>query len=382
VSVHRRLSSVDEALAWVDAAIRPLEAEDTPLQQAIGRVLSREIRALRPIPARDCAALDGFAVTADQTVGASSYNPLSLPCVELAAGEELPDGADAVVPLEHGEREGASAIVVEAWAAGSNVDRRGAAAAAGAALVSAGTMLEPRHFGVLAAAGFARLPVVRRPRVGLLLSGVPRAGAADSNGPMLHALIERDGGALVEQSTIERSRSALADALTATKADIVVVVGGTGPGRGDQSAAALAAAGEVAVHGIALSPGETGGLGRNTTGVPVLLLPGSPAGCLVCYEMFAGRAIRRLGGGDPRLPYRSCQLTTARKIVSAIGMTEIVPVRRGADNSVEPIGSFSELGVVAIANADGFVVIPDASEGYPPGASVEVRLYDDRLRDR
>jgi molybdopterin molybdotransferase len=383
VSGHYRggLSSIDAALAWVDAAVNPLETEDAaPLREAIGRVLTREIRAERPIPACDSAALDGFAVMAGQTVGASSYNPLSLPMIELSAGEALPGGTDTVVPLEHGESDdNGNVAVVEAWAAGSNVNRQGAVADAGTVLMSAGTTVGRRHIGILAAAGFAQLPVTSRPRVEIVLAGVPRAGAPDSNGPMLYTLIERDGGTVLEHGTGDRSRSALADTVRASRSDIVLVVGGTGPGRDDVSAAAVVAAGEIAIHGIALSPGETAGLGRTEAGVPVVLLPGTPAACLFCYELLAGRAIRRLGGRDPNLPYRSCMMTTARKIVSAIGMTEIVPVSCRPGGSIEPVAPFSEIGLMAAASADGFIIVPETSEGYPPGASVDVYLYDDRF---
>jgi molybdopterin molybdotransferase len=375
VSGQYRLSSVDAALAWIDAAVHPLETEDVPLREAIGRVLTREIRAERPIPACDSAALDGFAVAPNQTVGASLYNPLSLPSIELSAGEALPGGTDAVVPIEHGEPGGAGNVaVVEAWAAGSNVDRLGAVIDTGKILMSAGTVVGRRHIGILAAAGFARLPVIRRPRAKIVQSGMLRAGAPDSNGPMLFTLIERDGGSVLEHGTIDRSRSALTAALGAGGSDILVVAGGTGLGRDDHSAGALAMAGELAIHGIALNQGETAGLGRTATGVPVILLPGSPAACLCCYELLAGRAIRRLGGRDPSLPYRSCMMTTGRKIVSAIGMTEIVPVSCRVGGSIEPV---SEIGLMAAASADGFVIVPETSEGYPPGSSVNVYLYDD-----
>ena len=235
------LSSLDAALAWLDAAVHPLETEDAPLREAIGRVLTREIRTETPIPACDSAALDGFAVAADQTVGAATYNPLNLPLIELSAGEALPGGTDAVVPIEHGEPDGAGKVaLVEVWATGSNVDRLGAVVDAGKILMSAGIVVRRRHIGILAAAGLARLPVIRRPRVKIVQSGMPRAGFPDSNGPVLSTLIERDGGMVLEHGTIDRSRSALAAALGKSGSDIVLVVGGTGPGRHDQSAAALA----------------------------------------------------------------------------------------------------------------------------------------------
>jgi molybdopterin molybdotransferase len=375
-----KLSSLDAALAWIDFAVDPLEEEDAPLDKAIGRVLTREIRAERPIPPRDCAALDGFAVAADQTVGASSYNPLSLPRIELSAGETLPGGMDAVVPIEHSALDGAgNIVVVDTWAAGSNVDYRGAVVDAGTVLMPAGTVVGRHHVGILVAAGFTRLPLVRRPRVRIVQSRMPRAGAVDSNGPMLSMLIERDGGTVLKRGAISDGRSELAEALGADGSDIVLVVGGTGPAPEDASAAALAATGEVVIHGIALKPGETAGFGRTAARTPVVLLPGSPAACLSCYELLAGRAIRRLGGRDPSLPYRSQIMITARKIVSEIGMTEIVPVRYQGENSVEPTASFSEIGLMAAASASGFVIVPETSEGYPPGASVTVYLYDDRF---
>ena len=106
-----------------------------------------------------------------------------------------------------------------------------------------------------------------------------------------------------------------------------------------------------------------------------MLLPGAPAACLWSYELFAGRAIRRLGGRGPELPYRSREMITARKIVSAIGMTEICPVRCGAGDTVEPVPSFAEIGLMAAVGADGFVIVPEGSEGYPQGGRVTVYLY-------
>jgi molybdopterin molybdotransferase len=373
-------NSVDRVLAWIDEGIHRLEGEEATPREAVGRVLADDIRAVRPVPPSDSAALDGYAVQAYQTLGASSYNPIELPLIVVAAGDALSEGMDAVVPLEHGEPDPAGrVVVVEAVAPGGNVDRRGTAVAAGAALISRGTQLAPRHIGILAAACVTRLAVIRRPRVGILLAGSRRPGAeGDSDGPMLCALVERDGGIVLDLAAVDRSRSALSDALTAGGFDIALVVGGTGPGRDDMAAAALAAAGELAIHGVALRPGETAGLGRNAGGIPVMLLPGTPAACLWSYELFAGRAIRRLAGRDAGLPYRSHIMTTTQKIVSSIGITEICPVRCRPRGGVAPIASFTEIGLMAAVDADGFVIVPETSEGYPAGTPVDVYLYDDR----
>jgi molybdopterin molybdotransferase len=371
------LVSFDEAVAYVDAAVRRLAAEPVPLRAAAGRVLVEDIRAAAPIPPEDHAALDGFAVRAETTLGAGPYNPLDLPLVTVAAGGALPAGADAVIPLVAAEPDGLGHIaVVEPVAPGGNVERHGAVAAAGAVLAAAGTRLAFRDVGLLAAAGIEAVPAIRRPHVQILLVGPP-ARHVDSNGPMLRAAVERDGGIVAEIAPPPRAQSSLAAAFAAAAGDLVLTVGGTGPGREDHAAAALAEIGEILFHGVTLCPGETAGLGHTGKGVPVVLLPGMPAACLWSYELFAGRAIRRLGGRDPALPYRSRQLAVARKLVSAIGMTEICPVRLGPADTIEPLPSFAEIGLRAASSAAGFVIIPEAREGYPPGALVTAYLYDE-----
>ncbi len=373
-------SSVNRALDWVDGAAHCLEGEWAGLREVVGRVLADDILTARSIPPCDTAKLDGFAIRAHQTFGASSYNPLSLPLAEVAAGDALPKETDAVIALDQGEPAEADTVnVIEAVAPGDNVDRQGNVITAGAILVSAGTLLGAHHIGILAAAGVNQLPVVRRPNVRIVLAGSRRSRSVeDSNTPMLCALVARDGGAVWEQDSVDRSRSAFAEAVAAGGADAVLVVGGTGPDRDDAAASALAAAGELAIHGVALHPGETTGLGRNSIGVPVVLLPGSPAECLWSYELFAGRLIRRLAGRDSSLPYQSRTMTTNRKIVSSIGMTEICPVRCVLDGAVEPITPFAEIGLMAAVNADGFVIVPEASEGHPPGTALTVYLYPNR----
>jgi molybdopterin molybdotransferase len=193
---------------------------------------------------------------------------------------------------------------------------------------------------------------------------------------MICAAVERDGGIIEESIAVERNRMAIRAALLEPGADVALVIGGTGPGNDDHSASALSEAGELAIHGVALLPGETTGLGRTDRKIPVVLLPGPPAACLWSYELFAGRAIRRLGGRRPELPYRSREMITARKIVSTIGMTEISPVAAGAGDTVEPVPSFAETGLMAAVGADGFVIVPEGSEGHQQGARVTAYLYE------
>src|SRR5262249_6242645 len=182
----------------------------------------------------------GFAVQASESLGASVYNPIRLPSIAVAGGDALPAGTDAVVPRELAEPNGATHIeVVEAVAAADNVERQGAVATIEAALVAAGTRLAARHIGLLLMAGISRVAVVRRPRVRVLIIKPTKAGGwVDSNGPMIGAAVERDGGVISESVAVERSPTAIAAALVKTGVDIVLVIGGTGRGGDDHAAAA------------------------------------------------------------------------------------------------------------------------------------------------
>jgi molybdopterin molybdotransferase len=390
---------LNDVVAWIDGWAAPVAAEDVLLAHAVGRVLARSVEAPLDLPPFDRAAADGFALRADETVGASAYNPLPFRlgpvsagvapgvAVAVASGDPLPADADAVIRLEHAmpEPPGAVAVIAPVFA-GSSVERQGSHAVRGSALQASGRRLDASNVGLLAAAGLARVPVVGMPRVRcVLLAGraieagrAPAAGEIyDANGPLLAALVGRDGGVVAGRRRVGRDGKALGEALRhaleAPEADIVLVVGGTGPGADDHAAAALAQAGALAVHGVAVRPGETAGAGR-AAGVPVFLLPGAPADCLWAYELIAGRAIRLMAGRSPGLPYAVATLRLARKIVSEVGTAEVCPVRRTAGGETEPMPSFGEAGLAAAAQADGFVLVPEASEGHPQGAAVTVYL--------
>jgi molybdopterin molybdotransferase len=390
---------VSDVAAWTDTWAAPVAPEDVPLAAAVGRVLAADVMAPMDLPPFDRTAADGFALVADETVGAGAYNPLPFKLVPAGAGvapghavavecgDRLPAGADAVVRLEHAAPEAPGTIAIIApVVVESGLERAGSHAARGGVLAGLGRLLGPGEIGLLASAGVGSVTVVGRPRVRCLLATdrategarlEPVVALHDANAPMLAALIKRDGGVVVGQRRVERSRSALRDALGASAGDIVLVAGGTGPGAGDEAAAALAEGGELAIHGVALRPGETAGVGR-AGGVPIFLLPGTPAACLWAYELLTGPAMRRLAGRSGELPFATQVMRLERKIVSEVGMMDICPVRCNQDGEVEPLAPFAEAGLVAATQGDGFVIVPEASEGYPQGAPVTVHLYPGR----
>ncbi len=396
--------SVESATVWIDAHTHTLGQEEVSLDNAVGRVLAADVAAAIDVPHFDRAAADGYALRASETVGAGTYNPMIFQLVKppdaaaplagpgiavrVAAGAPMPAGADAIVSRELAQetRDGFVEII-DAVTPADNVERRGTHIRRGASILAAGRQVGPVDIGALASTGLARLSVVRRPRVRLVSVGhnpviktqesesvLPLSLIPDSDGPLLRALVTRDGGTIAGERRIERGRAAICEAISATAdADVILVTGGTGFGSNDEAAAALAEIGELAMYGLALRPGGSAGIGRVGTAL-VLLLPGAPSSCLWAYEVLAGRAVRRLGGRDARLPHAVRSFAAARKIVSAIGFTQICPVRRLGNDRVEPIASFDEAGLFAATMADGFVIISEGSEGFAQGATVEVYL--------
>jgi molybdopterin molybdotransferase len=394
--------TVAEALDWLDAQLHALEVELVPLGVSAGRVLGVAIASDVDVPGFDRATMDGFAVVAASTDGAGSYSPLPLTvvgdalpgrsfdgsiaggeAVRIMTGAPVPRGADAVVPAEFVEgHSGAHGInVLASVSPGKNVGRRGEDISRGTVLLEPGRSLRPQDVGLLSSIGQAQVAVVRRPRVRLVVTGnelLPSGSRpdgvhiADANGPMLAALVERDGGVVDFPGLVRDERQALLDALH-VDADAVIVSGGSSVGVEDLAPMLVAEHGELAVHGIAMRPSSPTGLGRIGHRL-VFLLPGNPVSTLCAYDFFAGRAIRVLGGRGTAWPYRSIRATLARKISSPIGRLDYARVKV-VDGRVEPIAVGGASILSSTTRADGFVIVGDDSEGFAEGADVEVWLY-------
>jgi molybdopterin molybdotransferase len=378
--------SVEQALDWVDAHASRLEWEEIALHEAIGRIPAAPVACPTDLPVSDCAAIDGYAVRSEETIGAGSYNPLSFanrPSGEnlprgsatlVLAGIPLPLGANAVLPFEGATESGMELEVCTPVPHGYGINRRGQEIGRGSTVVDGTRPLTPQDIGLLAGSGIDRLRVLRRPQVALIIAGPKSRNSTDTNGPMLRALILRDGGVVHKIESWSASTTTLALALADIRADVILVAGRTGTGPDDISPIALAAAGTLDIHGIALRPGGSAGIGRIDK-TPVILLPGDPLAAFCAYDMFAGRLIRSMGGHDPRLPYPVIHLWIKRKIVSEVGQVDIVRVRTSG-HVAEPVCSEDSGGLASVARADGFVVIPATLEGFPPGARVPVYLYN------
>jgi molybdopterin molybdotransferase len=195
---------------------------------------------------------------------------------------------------------------------------------------------------------------------------------ADANGPMLSALIERDGGVLDFPGLVRDDPNAILEALQAD-ADIVIVSGGSSVGIEDLAPVLVAQHGELAVHGIAMRPSSPTGFGRMGNRL-VFLLPGNPVSSLCAYDFFAGRAIRALGGRPKEWPYRAIRGRLNRKISSPIGRLDYVRVKLEGE-LVEPLAVGGASILSSTTRADGFVIVGDDSECFAAGSDVKVWLY-------
>jgi molybdopterin molybdotransferase len=229
--------------------------------------------------------------------------------------------------------------------------------------------------------------VIRRPSVALLITGneLLPCGArpegfkiVDSNSVMLEALVRLDGGIPSPALLIEDRWENVRETLAGAKEDILLISGGSSVGIEDHAPRVLAQLGELSVHGIALRPASPTGIGF-LENRPVFLLPGNPVSCLCAYDLFAGMAVRRLGGREVGLPYRRCRLPLGHKIVSAVGRVDYVRVLIHGGR-IEPLAISGASILSSTTRADGFVLVPADSEGQAPGEEVEVFLYDNSPR--
>jgi putative molybdopterin biosynthesis protein len=396
----------------IDADV--LEAESVPLPEALGRVLAEDVRADVDVPGFDRSNMDGFAVRAEDTFGASEEVPQRLrsnaesiptgvfPRLEVAKGTAtpiatggmLPRGADAVLPVEFTDLEdaGATVVVRHSRTPGAAVSFAGTDIGRGETVVFAGTRLTSRETGVLAAVGRASVPVVRLPRVAILSTGDEivqpgeemRPGLVfDSNGRILADAVRELGGEPrflgAFRDDLDAVRRALSEGLV--WGDVVLLSGGTSKGEGDLNARVVAELDPgIAVHGVALKPGKPiclAASGRK----PVVILPGFPTSAVFTFHEFVAPLIRELGGhaadARERVEARLAQRTVSergRLEYLLVGLAERTDAAPGdAALSAYPMGKGSG-SVTAFSRADGFVRIGRNTEIVEADTLVDVTL--------
>lgn len=398
----RETIALEEAMAILAEAAPPIErVEQVPLANAAGRVLAEAVSARADVPPFDRAAMDGYAVAAEDTFGAGRYEPRVLRCIEtvftgqvptrrlargecteIATGAPLPEGADSVVMVEETEKASNGEIrVFTPVYPRQHVGRRGADIAAGQAVLSPGDLLNPSRIGALAAMGTTSVQVYARPRVSILSTGseiVPPGAPLgpgqiyDVNRFTLAAVIDAHGGVPVPKATAPDNLRELTDAvLESSSEDVLVFSGGSSVGERDLILDVLQASGEVLFHGIAVKPGKPMVFGR-VNGRPVLGMPGYPTSCLSNAYMLLVPMLRRMARLPEHRPV-TARVPLSRRIVSTTGRHQFYTVRV-VDGAAVP--AFKASGdITSMSQADGYIEIPAQTDIVEAGEIVEVKFF-------
>ena len=414
------VKTVSEALTGFRPELRT-PVETIALAHALGRVPAEPITAPHALPGFARATVDGFAVRAADTYGASEGLPSYLDligearmgqapetemrpggAVAIATGAPLPPGADSVLKVEYTQSPTPELIeVLRPATPGEGMVRADEDAAPGAEIARPGRPLRAQNLGMLAAAGIAELLANARPRVAIVSTGdelvpadapgeLPVGQVRDSSAPALAALVHEAGGQPDFAGIVPDDREALTATLRALVkgsdpfgrvveglsrgCDVLVVSAGSSVGARDETAAAIASLGEPGIwcHGLSLKPGKPTLL-ADVGGIPVIGLPGNPRSALVVFRLIGMPIVRMVGGCTEPPPEPSVRARLTRDLPSAAGRLDVVQVRLAGEVAEPLFGSSSLLSILTAA--DGYLLVPEAATGLAAGSDVEVMLY-------
>jgi molybdenum cofactor synthesis domain-containing protein len=393
--------SLDEARAIIARSLRLIErTERVPLETAHGRVLAEEIVASADVPPFSRAAMDGYAVRAADTTGATPAQPAILTCIEKVftgqcrrrpsdqdsarksrQARRCPPGADAVVMVEQTDADDVAVRIFAAADAGQNIGRQGADIKRGQAVMRAGEVLNASRVGSAAALGRAHVEVYARPRVAILSTGneivdpgrpLQPGQIYDINRFTVAAVVAEHGGAPVAHRTAADTIPDLERALDeCLEDDVLVFSGGTSVGERDLILDALGNRGEVLFHGISVKPGKPTAFGL-VNHKPFFGMPGYPSSCLLNTHILLVPALRFIAR-LPALERRAITLPLARRVVSAKDRHQFYTVRV-ADGVAIPAYKASG-DITSMSQADGYFEIAAETDAVEQGALVEVTLF-------
>jgi molybdopterin molybdotransferase len=392
---------LEEARQLIAAACRPIErTERVALIDANGRAASVAVHSTRDVPPFSRAGMDGFAVRAEDTFGASRYEPRTLRVIEkvytgmvptvavdagtateIATGAPMPAGADAVVMVEETEKAGGDVRILTPVYPRQNVGRQGADITIGQTVITDALVLNPSRIGALAALGVPGVDVYAKPTVAILSTGneIAEPGAElqpgqiyDINKFTLSTIIQEHGGIPMPFATAQDTIDALEHAIdVCASCDMLVFSGGSSVGERDLILEVIGRKGEIVFHGIAVKPGKPTVFGT-INGKPVFGMPGYPTSCLSNAYMLLVPALRAMARVGPR-HLATVTLPLGQRIVSTTGRHQFYTVRI-ADGLAMP--AFKASGdITSMSQADGYIEIPAQTDIVEKGELVEVKLF-------
>lgn len=359
------LVPLDKALTALLDGLEPVIPGELPLAETLGAI-SAEVLFPSPLPEHDFAVTDGWALCAQDLIGASSYSPFPLarPPRWVEAGERMPNGSDCVVDSDMVELFGSMYQVSGEALPGQGVRRAGTDIGGGGLSIASGRRLRAFDLMLARATGLEKL-AVRRPRLHLI--NIPAMTGHAVTGPLIAESARAVGANVVYSQADGRDASSVAKALDGERCDLIVTVGGTGVGRTDATVEALKSSGQLIAHGISLQPGRTTALGK-ANNTPVVALAGAPDQALAAWWTLVLPLLDRLSG---RLQHAKT-LTLARKISSSVGITDIALLKK-SEGAWVPL-AVGDLSLHHVAGADAWLAVPGTSEGFAVGTRVDAYM--------
>ncbi len=399
----QKLTSVNEASRkWFNVLkIKKSEAEFVLLDKALNRVLADDVIAGENLPRFDRSAVDGYAIVAEATLGASQFKPALFKLVEsdvistnqvkqVWTGNPLPRGADAIVMIENTRKDNDAVEVEIQLAFGDNVVKKGEDVKKDEHIITAGTRLNPYHLGLLAAFGKTQVLVTKKPRVAILATGnelapVDSKPAAnqiyESNRTLISAMcLELDAKPIdlgIAKDDLDEIVQKIKIGLAQT--DAVITTGGTSVGGLDLVPDAVNKFGKpgIIVHGIAMRPGMPTALAM-LEGKPVMVLSGNPVAAIIGFEVFARPLICKLLGMKQEQQRPKMKALMTRRVSSALGRKTFVRVKVFETNGeifAEPVSARGSGAISTMTRGNGFVIVPEDREGIAENEIVTVRLF-------
>jgi molybdopterin molybdotransferase len=398
----KELISYEEALERIRESIKPIDrTESVSIENALDRVLAKEIVANMSVPPFDRAAMDGYAVRAKETFGASSLKPKTLKlteilhaeassntvlgkgeCVQVATGSPIPKGADAVVMVEFTERNGNDVNVLKPVYPRANISPKGEDIEKGKVVIKAGEQLFPARIGALAALGRKKVEVYEKPRIAVVPTGteIKEVGSPlekgqiyDVNSYTLSSIINENGAVPIKckavPDTTDELRNATKELL---KLDMIVFSGGSSVGERDLLMSVIQEFGTVVFHGIQVKPGKPT-LFALVAGKPVFGMPGYPTSCLINTYLLLVLAIRQMARLPPKTQ-KTVKARLAKRVVSSTGRKQFLTVKIKGDLAY-PV--FKQSGAItSMTEADGYIVLSINVDVVEKDQEVTVFLFD------
>ena len=401
----QKLTSTDDALdMWLGVLkIKKPSAIDVPLSKALNRVLAEDVITEESLPRFDRSAMDGYALSAEATTGASQFKPAafqltqanvtsSTQAKQVWTGNPIPKGADAVVMIENTQKRDDGIKVWKQLAPNENVSKIGEDIKKGEVVAKAGARLNPYHLGLLAALGKTQIKVAKKPTIAILATGNELAELGsepaenqvfDSNRTMLSAMCrELDAepkGLGIARDNVEEIAEKLKNGLQ--QADAAITTGGTSVGGLDLVPDAVNKLGKpgIVVHGIAMRPGMPTALAV-VDGKPVMVFSGNPVASIVGFEVFARPLICRMLGMKKEEPRPTLQAVMTRRVSSTLGRKTFIRVlafEKSGNFLAEPVSARGSGAISTMTRGNGFVVVPANREGVAEDEIVLVHLFAD-----